>query len=691
MKIKLIVFFTLLFVGYSLAFSQQGFKSTDNKDKRMEWWREARFGMFIHWGLYSIPAGQWKEEKTHAEWIRETAKIPIEQYEKLLTQFNPVMFNAEVWVKYAKDAGMKYIVLTSKHHDGFCLFDSKYTEFNVMHTPFKRDILKELADACRKYNIKICWYHSIMDWHHPDYLPRREWEKEIRPENDADFNNYLNYLKNELTEILTNYGDISLLWFDGEWEPTWNHKYAKELYDYLRNLKPDLIINNRIDTYRNGMGGFSNNPLALGDYGTPEQEIPENGLPGVDWESCMTMNDHWGFNKFDNNWKSTKELIQNLTDIASKGGNYLLNVGPTAEGLFPQASIDKLAEIGKWMKINGESIYGTKASPFSSISWGKCTQKEIGNTFRLYFHLFDWPKNKKIEINTLENEVIKAYLLSDSKKKPLVFKRIGIQLLISLPEKAPDANNSVVVIEIKGKPQVITTPEFIYTYNVERNNSSIDLKKKIDNEKIKIHFTTDGKIPTLSSPLFSQNILLKKQSTFKALSFYGNTQIGEITQIKLPLSFKIKPVLKYEASEKYNAKGVESLTDGELGSKDFADKSWLGFEGVDFNATLDLGKLTDIHHFELQYLVANKSWIFQPTEILVEASVDGIHFKTIAVDNNKLEDWQKCNGIKTFVKDTESVNARYVRFQAKNRGVCPPNHPGEGGKAWVFVNEIVVD
>ncbi|MEK6756601.1 MAG: alpha-L-fucosidase, partial [Bacteroidota bacterium] len=363
-------------------------ESRQARDARMSWWREAKFGMFIHWGLYAIPAGEWKGNTNHAEWIRTTAQIPLEEYEKFVSQFNPVKFNAAEWVRMAKDAGMKYIVITSKHHDGFCLFDSKFTDFDIMSTPFKRDILKELADACHKEGIKICWYHSIMDWHHPDYLPRREWEKE-RSAQGADFDRYVQHMKNQLKELVANYGEIGVLWFDGEWETTWNTTYGKDLYNYVRNLQPNIIINNRVGAGRSGMEGFTKEGEFAGDFGTPEQEIPATGLPGVNWETCMTMNDHWGYNKHDLNWKSTEDLIRKLADIASKGGNFLLNVGPTSEGLFPQASTDRLREIGQWMKVSGESIYGTSASPFESLEWGRCTQKPIEGGTRLYLHVFE--------------------------------------------------------------------------------------------------------------------------------------------------------------------------------------------------------------------------------------------------------------------------------------------------------------
>jgi alpha-L-fucosidase len=332
MKMKLfLVVFSIILISF-LGCSSGEDHADDSHDARIKWWREARFGMFIHWGLYAIPAGEWQGETNHAEWIRTTARIPIEVYDEFVHQFNPVGFDADAWVRMAKDAGMKYIVITSKHHDGFCLFDSEYTDYDVMSTPFQRDILKELADACQKHGIKMCWYHSIMDWHHPDYLPRRAWED--RPTEGADLDRYIVHMKNQLRELVQNYGEIGVLWFDGEWEDTWNHQYGQDLYDYVRSLQSNIIINNRVDVGRAGMQGLTKEGAFAGDFGTPEQEIPPTGLPGVDWETCMTMNDHWGYNRHDDNWKSTEDLIRKLADIASKGGNFLLNVGPTARGCF---------------------------------------------------------------------------------------------------------------------------------------------------------------------------------------------------------------------------------------------------------------------------------------------------------------------------------------------------------------------
>jgi alpha-L-fucosidase len=237
----------------------------------MTWWREARFGLFIHWGLYAIPAGEWQGKTSYAEWIMNNAQIPVAQYEGFRARFNPAKFDARQWVRTAKDAGIRYIVITTKHHDGFCLFDSALTDYDVMSTPFRRDVMKELTDACREEGIRVGWYHSIMDWHHPDYLPRREWEK--RPAQGASFERYVQYLKGQVRELLTKYGPIDVMWFDGQWEGTWTHARGLDMYRYVRSLQPDIIVNNRVDK---GGGDFqlTRDTSFAGDYGTPEQEVP---------------------------------------------------------------------------------------------------------------------------------------------------------------------------------------------------------------------------------------------------------------------------------------------------------------------------------------------------------------------------------------------------------------------------------
>lgn len=423
------------------------------KNARMAWWREARFGMFIHWGLYSILAGRYEDQPTEGlgEWIFYTAQIPLEKYEPLTSQFNPVSFDADQWVRTAKDAGVKYIVITSKHHDGFCLWDSAAGDYTVVRrTPFRRDILAELAKACKKHKVRLCFYYSIMDWHHPDYLPRRAWDS--RPVENADYQRYVEYMKAQLKELVTRY-DPAVLWFDGEWEATWTHEHGRSLYQYLRMLKPDLIINNRVDKGRKeggGMAGTFDPSIYAGDFGTPEQEIPETGLH-YDWETCMTMNDTWGYKIDDRNWKTAETLIRQLADTASKGGNYLLNVGPKPDGTFPPESIELLSRIGAWIRINGESIYGTTAGPIGQPEWGRCTQKADGRYTRLYLHIFEWPKDGVLTLKGLDNKVHKAMLLDG--KRPLKATTDVNGITLTLPQTPPDSINSVVKLSIFGKPK----------------------------------------------------------------------------------------------------------------------------------------------------------------------------------------------------------------------------------------------
>jgi alpha-L-fucosidase len=351
-------------------------------------------------------------------------------------------------VRLAKNAGMKYIVITSKHHDGFCLWDSKVTEWDIMDaTLFGRDILAELAAACRRHKIKLCFYYSIMDWHHPDaqapFYPNYNTNR-----SNPNFDRYVEeYMKPQLAELLTNYGPIGVLWFDGEWITDWTEPKGKELYAWLRELQPDLIINNRVGKGRKGMEGLSRSDEYAGDFGTPEQQVPATGLPGVDWETCMTMNNTWGFKSYDNRWKSTEQLIRTLVDVASKGGNFLLNVGPTPEGLIPEASVERLKEIGRWMAANSESIYGTTASPFGRPAWGRCTAK--GN--KLYLHVFDWPADGRLTVPLAGAAVDKAYLLADKKQAKLSISVDADEAAITLPGRALDAINTVIVLVLKNK------------------------------------------------------------------------------------------------------------------------------------------------------------------------------------------------------------------------------------------------
>jgi alpha-L-fucosidase len=396
----------------------------------------------------------------------------------------------------------------------------------VASTPFNRDIIKELADACAKQGIRLGFYHSIMDWHHPDYLPRRTWED--RPSDGADFNRYIAYMKGQLKELLTQYGPISVLWYDGQWEQTWTHEMGLDLYDYTRSLQPQIIVNNRVDKGGGSMHMTVDSSF-VGDYGTPEQEVPPMGIPGVDWETCLTMNDHWGYNKADQNWKSSTELIRTLIDVASKGGNLLLNVGPTATGEIPQASVERLADIARWMKVNSESIYGTQASPFPSLDFGRCTQRDVSKSIvKLYFHVFDWPTGGDLTIHGLENKVRSAYLLSDPGKRFKVTQKRG-QTKISLPTDTPDAHATVIAVEISGRPDIALPPAIDATTPIFHDE--LDVFVTTGRQNVTLHYSLDGSEPTSKHPVVKQGkISINQTHTVKVRAFRGKTAVSSISE-----------------------------------------------------------------------------------------------------------------------------------------------------------------
>jgi alpha-L-fucosidase len=406
--------------------------------KRTEWFRNDKFGLFVHWGIYSVPAGEWKDGKDHGEWIMLSGKIPSAEYEKFAPQFNPVKFDAKEWVQLAKDAGMKYIVITSKHHDGFCMYDSKLTDYDILQaTPFGRDPMKELASACGEAGLRFCFYYSVPDWHHPEF-PAKYSQRGFHgdPDPNADLDKYVAYMKGQVRELLSSYGPIGILWFDGggsfRGQPMAELIHAQEIIDMIRELQPTCLVNNRL-----GLPA---------DYGTPEQRIPGEASKSL-FEVCMTLNRHWGYNKNDDDWKSPETIIRNLADIAGKGGNYLLNVGPTAEGTIPEGSVRTLREVGGWMSVNGESIYGTRASPLASTPWGCCTAK----AGRLYLHVFDWPGDGRLVVSGVRNKVAKAYLLT-AKEQPCNVTQGDEQLVVTVPQKMPDPIDTVVVLETEDRP-----------------------------------------------------------------------------------------------------------------------------------------------------------------------------------------------------------------------------------------------
>lgn len=445
---KIIVFagIILLILGCNSNSEQtEKDETTLKQDERMEWWRDARFGMFIHWGLYAEPAGEWKGERIPgiSEWIMARAEIPVAEYEKLAGNFNPVNYDAEAWVKLAKEAGMKYIVITSKHHDGFAMFDSEASDYNIVDaTPFGRDPLKELAEACKKHDIKLGFYYSqAQDWHEPGGTYHNIEQGEPHWDPDLKREPLMNYINGkavpQVKEILENYGGLDILWWD---TPRGMTEEAANALKAVADEYPDMLQNNRL--YRPWPGDFS----------TPEQHIPPTGLD-YDWEVCMTMNTSWGYKWYDNNWKSPETLIRMLVDIASKGGNFLLNVGPTALGEIPDSSIIRLQRIGEWMAKNGESIYETSASPFFKLPWGRCTKKETANGNNLYLHVFNWPRDQVLKVPGLNATIKDVYLLTNPKQK-FAWKFEKGDLLIHAPSVIFDPINTVVVVKTGKKLEI---------------------------------------------------------------------------------------------------------------------------------------------------------------------------------------------------------------------------------------------
>jgi alpha-L-fucosidase len=419
--------------------SVQEVETPAQRDARMAWWREAKFGLFIHWGIYAVPAGKYGDNSHYGEWIMNSAKIPVATYQEFARQFNPGKYDPATWARLAKDAGMKYIVITSKHHDGFALFPSEASKWNVRDaTPYKKDLLAPLVTAAKSEGLKIGFYYSqSQDWNNPGGA------KSGSPEgggwDEAHKGSYDSYLKDvavpQVRELLTRY-PIDILWWD---TPMFMDRKRAEPFAALTSLRPGLMMNNRLG------GGFN------GDTATPEQFVPVTGYKG-DWETCMTMNDHWGYNAVDKNWKSSADLIRKLADICAKGGNFLLNIGPTAEGEFPPACIDRLKDIGRWLKTNGDSIYGTTAGPFPYLSWGVATRKSD----RLYLHVFEWPKDGKLRV-PLDNTPKAAALLGSPEQK-LTITKDNDCLVIDVPVTAPDAVDTVITLEIEGTPVVRPLP-----------------------------------------------------------------------------------------------------------------------------------------------------------------------------------------------------------------------------------------
>lgn len=428
--------------------------SYDAKIKRTQWWQESRFGMFIHFGLYAIPS--------RGEWIRNIEKIQNEVYdEAYFKNFNPYLFDAKEWARVAKQAGMKYVVLTAKHHEGFCLWDSKLTDYKVTNTPFKRDIIKEYVEALRNEEIKVGLYFSIIDWHHAEFPKYNDSHHPMKgnekyKNEKINWENYLKYMHGQVKELCSKYGKIDIMWFDFSYDEMKGEKWkAKELVQMVRELQPEIILNNRL--LGDGTTAFDEN--SLGDFETPEQVIPDSEKRDekgrlIPWESCLTLNNSWGYNRYDNDWKSPRLVIHTLVNCVNKGGNLLLNVGPEPNGRFPQKSVEILSEVGVWMKKNGNSIYGCGIPEFPKQAWGIFTQKGK----KLYAHKM-YPSIGGIILKNYAEKISRVSLLCDGSEviteSTWWGDKSGKNIYINIKKPAyqtyimPDENDTVFEIELK--------------------------------------------------------------------------------------------------------------------------------------------------------------------------------------------------------------------------------------------------
>ncbi|MBL8857930.1 MAG: alpha-L-fucosidase [Planctomycetes bacterium] len=499
---------------------------------RLAWWREAKFGLFVHWGLYSIPAGKWNGRDEYGEWIRANAQIPLQEYEQLREHWNPRRFDADLWARAARDAGMKYMVVTTKHHDGFALFDSKVTEWDVMSTPARQDVMAEVARACREQGIVPGWYYSIMDWHHPDYLPRRAWEVD-RSAEGADYDRYEQYLTAQVTELLTHYGPIGVMWFDGDWEATWTGARGARLYDLCRRLQPNVIVNNRLGPGHAVLNRPPDTPPGLGDFVTPEQQIPESGSNSIDWESCLTMNDNWGFTNRDMSFKPTRQLLETLVEVASKGGNLLLNVGPTADGEIPSECLERLADIGRWMKVNGVAIHGARSSPIDPPAFGRVTWRMENGDTRLYLHVIDWPADGRLTFEGLGNEALSARLLADPTRKIEVDSTPG-RVTLRVDGGATDANISVIEVVLSGEPILYTAPNIETESDLFLDETLVTVAAP--SRALVARYTLDGSEPTAASALANGPIRVANSVVIRARTFHEGRPVAEVAQRSLERS-----------------------------------------------------------------------------------------------------------------------------------------------------------
>lgn len=432
--VKFLAIVILVFLATTCVVAQDDYKPSPENLESREWFQDARFGLFIHWGVYSVLGD--------GEWVMNNQQIPVATYEKLPAFFNPTAFDAKEWVDMAKAAGMKYITITSKHHDGFAMYDSKVSDYNIVNsTPYKKDIIKMLADECHRQGIKLFFYHSQLDWHHPDYFPRGRTGGSSGRADSGDWNRYLDYMDTQLSELLTNYGEIGGIWFDGMWDkPDAEWRLAKT-YSLIHKLQPAALVG-------------SNHHLAPfpgEDFQMFEKDLPGHNTTGfsadskvgnIPLETCETINNSWGFDLKDNRNKSRKDLIQYLVKAAGYNANFLLNIGPMPNGKIQPDHVALLKQMGEWLARNGETIYGTKGGPLTARDWGVTTQK--GN--RVFVHILDW-QDESLLIPSWGQKVRSAKLFADGSAVKFTQNDYGI--VVTVPKAKMDDVDTIIALEVR--------------------------------------------------------------------------------------------------------------------------------------------------------------------------------------------------------------------------------------------------
>jgi alpha-L-fucosidase len=428
------VVLTAALAAVSPARAQSYQPAAANLESR-RWFQDAKFGLFVHWGVYSVLGD--------GEWVMNNRRIPARDYEKLPALFNPTEFDPKEWVSLVKAAGMKYITITSKHHDGFAMFDSKVSDWDIVdRTPYKNDVLKLLADECQRQGVKLFFYHSHLDWHHPDYHPRGRTGRDAGRPDQGEWYRYLDYMDAQLTELLTNYGPIGGIWFDGWWDRPDADWRLQKTYDLIHRLQPGALVGNN----------HHKKPFPGEDFQMFEKDLPGKNTAGFNedsvigdlpLETCETINNSWGFNLNDPRYKSTRDLVHYLVRAAGYGANFLLNVGPMPNGKIQPEFVTRLQEIGRWLEKNGESIYGTRGGPISPRPWGVTTQKDN----KVYVHLLDW-EDQALALPPLPAKVAAARMLVGG--APVTFREDAGGVVLRVPTAGRDALDTVVVVELAG-------------------------------------------------------------------------------------------------------------------------------------------------------------------------------------------------------------------------------------------------